>query len=190
MRGSLLDWLLAAAGLLGMLGWATMDFQPSTGLKAVGCLSAIAMAVWSLKAYPAPKETYSPLQGARPLRSRRVPVWLTFPGALLMGWAATVYGAGLGLGAALGTDHIRQGVVAYSTDGSDRHVRRGLWPRERLRCTKIVVELQTARGPRTISHCDRYLGGAVLPAGFPVTYRTRESVFGLFVQLAFRVPYP
>jgi len=193
MRESPVGFLLLGIGVLGGVGWLSTNFHPSTGLKVVGAVMAVTAAVWTSKAHPAPEEAYSPLHGRRVLRTTMStmpysPMWLMIPVALATAWLFTVYGAGMSLAFAVGTDHTRQGQVAYSVDGTDTtRARRSRWlTGARRHCTRVTVELQAANGTKRIVYCDDYLGGVVLPPGFPVTYHTRESPLGMFVDLATR----
>ncbi|HDS0923406.1 TPA: hypothetical protein QDZ10_001882 [Stenotrophomonas maltophilia] len=182
MRGTLVEWLLVIAGLLGLIGLAYSDFQPSTGLLYAACVVAVALALWAIKAQPRPEEVYSPLQGRRrKVRSELAPLWIIFPMALVAGWLFTVYGVGMTLASVAGVAHTRTGTVVYSA----RHK-----PSARSRqpvCTLLSVVLKTERGPVRIEDCDASLGGSTL-TGFDVTYRTRESALGLFFNREPGVP--
>lgn len=177
MRGSPVEWMLVIAGLLGVIGFANSDFQPSSGLLFAAGIIAVGLAIWAVKAQPRPQEVYSPLQGRRrAVRSLYSPVWVVLPLALFAGWIFTVYGAGLTLAFALGAEHTRTGVVIHSArhEPSARSHRRP--------CTALSVVLATERGPSYVSHCDTRLGGTILPAGMGLTYRTRESTLGMFID--------
>lgn len=179
MRGTLVEWLLVIAGVLGLIGFATLHFQPSKGLQFTACVMAVAVAVWAVRAQPRPEEVYSALHGGRrKVRSAYAPLWVIFPMALVAGWLFTAYGAGMALAAAIGIQQTRTGTVVYSA----RHEPSGR--SRRPTCTILSVVLQTKRGPVRISHCDASLCGSRI-TGLDVTYRTRESAFGLFFE---RVP--
>lgn len=161
-------------GILGLIGLAFSDFQPSKGLLFSACIIAVAFALWAAKAQPRPEEVYSPLQGRRrKVRSEYAPLWVVLPWALVAGWLFTVYGLGMTLASVAGVAHTRTGTVMYSA----RHK-----PSARSRqpvCTFLSVVLKTEHGPVRIQDCDASLGGSTI-TGFDVTYRTRESAFGLF----------
>lgn len=178
MRGSPVEWMLVIAGLLGAIGFTNSDFQPSRGLLFAAGVIAVVLAFWAVRAQPRPEEVYSPLQGSRRLvRSPYAPVWVVLPAALLAGWIFTVYGAGMTLASAVGVEHTRSGTVMYSA----RHEPSGRRSHRRP-CTALSVVLETERGPVYVGHCDAYLGGNILPTGMRVTYRTRESALGLFID--------
>jgi|GEM_PF-1163214 len=182
MRGTLVELLLVIAGVLGLIGLAYSDFQPSTGLLYAACVVAVALALWAVKAQPRPEQVHSPLQGRhRKVRSELAPLWIVFPMALVAGWLFTVYGAGMTLASVAGVAHTRTGTVVYSA----RHQ-----PSARSRqpvCTLLSVVLKTERGPVRIEDCDASLGGITI-TGFDVTYRTRESALGLFFNREPGVP--
>lgn len=183
MRGSPIEWMLVIAGLLGVIGFANSDFQPSRGLLFAAAVIAVVVAFWAVWAQPRPEGAYSPLHGRRKLaRSPYAPIWAVLPVALVAGWLFTVYGAGMILASAVGVEHIRSGTVIYSA----RHE-----PSARSRqrpCTALSVVLETESGPVYIRHCDPYLGGSILPTGMGVAYRTRESALGLFADRELAVP--
>ena len=185
MRGSLVEWVFVIAGLLGVIGFANSEFQPSRGLLIAGGVIAVAATFWAVWAQPRPEEVYSPLHGRRRLaRSPYSPIWVLIPVALGAAWVFTVYGAGLVLASALGVEHTRSGIVMYSA----RHepsARARLYQRP---CTHLSVVLQTERGPLPIGHCDEHLAGNILPTGLTVTYRTRESALGLFAVRDLALP--
>ncbi|MDH6330431.1 MULTISPECIES: hypothetical protein [Stenotrophomonas] len=175
MRGSLVEWVLVIAGLLGVIGFANSDFQPRKGLLIAAGVIAVAVTFWAAWAQPRPEEVYSPLQGRRRVvRSPYSPVWVVIPLALVAAWVFTVYGAGMVLASTVGVEHTRSGIVMHSAryEPSARSRQRP--------CTNLSVVLETERGPQSIVHCDVDLAGTLLPAGFTVTYRTRESALGLF----------
>lgn len=175
MRGSLVEWVIVIAGLLGVIGLVNPEFQPSRGLLNAGGVIAVAATFWAVWAHPRPEAVYSPLHGSRRLaRSPYSPIWVVLPMALGAAWVFTVYGAGLVLASALGVEHTRSGIVMYSA----RHEPSGR--SHRRLCTNLSVVLQTERGPMPIRHCDVHLEGRLLPTGLTVTYRTRESSLGLF----------
>lgn len=183
MRGSPVEWILVIAGLLGLIGLAKSDFQPSTGLLFAGGIVAIGVAIWAARAHPRAPQAYSPLQGGRrTVRSPYSPLWLVLPLALFAGWVFTVYGAGLTLAFALGVEHTRSGTVINSA----RHEPSGR--SHRRPCTYLSVVLQTERGPVYVRHCDENLGGNIQPTGMGVTYRTRESQLGLFIDRESALP--
>lgn len=176
MRGSLVEWVLVIAGLLGLVGLANSDFQPSRGLLVSAGVIAVTLAFCAVRAQPRPQEVYSPLQGRRrKARSLYSPLWVVFPLALVAGWLFTVYAAGMTLAAVAGVAHSRTGTVVYSAKykPSARS-----W---RPTCTMLVVVLKTERGPIPIHHCDAKLGGSTIK-GMDVTFRTRESALGLFID--------
>lgn len=175
MRGSLVEWVLVIAGLLGVIGFANSEFQPSRGLLIAGSVIAVAATFWAGWAQPRPESVYSPLHGRRRLaRSTYSPIWVVLPLALVAAWVFTVYGAGPVLASAIGVEHTRSGIVTYSAKYKPS-------ARSRSRpCTKLSVVLNTERGPIRIGHCDVHLAGTILPTGLTVTYRTRESALGLF----------
>lgn len=183
MRGSLVEWVCVIAGLLGVIGFANSEFQPSRGLLIAGGVIAVAVTVWAVRAQPRPEAVYSPLHGRRRLaRSPYSPIWVLLPLALGAAWVFTVYGAGLVLASAIGVEHTRSGIVMYSA----RHEPSG---RSRRRpCTNLSVVLETERGPTAIGHCDEHLAGNILPTGLNVTYRTRESALGLFAVRDLALP--
>ena len=179
MRGSPVEFGVVAIGLLGFLGLVGSDFMPSTGLLVFGCVIAVAFAFLAISLHPKPKKVYSPLQGERTLRSPFSPVWIVFPMALVAGWLFTVYGLGMTLAGAAGTQHTRQGTVVYSRPNDPS-------PRSRRKpCTVVAAVVQTGRGPLKVYHCETSLGGNILWPGTPVTYRTRESALGMFIELQF-----
>lgn len=183
MRGSPVEWTLVVSGLLGVIGFASSDFQLSSGLLIAAGVIAIAIASWAAWAQPRPEAVYSPLQGRRRLaRSPYSPIWVVFPLALGAAWVFTVYGAGTALAFATGAQHTRSGVVMYSArhEPSARSRRRT--------CTALTVVLETERGPKSIVHCDVHLAGNILPTGLNVTYRTRESALGLFAVRELDLP--
>lgn len=177
MRRSPVEWMLLVAGLLGAIGFAGSDFQPSRGLQFAAGVIAVLTAFWAVWAQPRPEVVYSPLQGRRrQVRSLYSPSWVVFPAALVAGWVFTAHGAGMMLASVVGVDHTRNGTVMYSA----RHE-----PSARSRrppCTVLSVVVETERGPVHVGHCDASLGGRILPTGIGVTYRTRESALGLFVD--------
>lgn len=179
MRGTLVEWLLVIVGLLGLIGLAHSDFQPSTGLLCAASVVAVALAFWAVRAQPRPHQVYSPLQGRRrKVRSEFAPLWIIFPMALVAGWLFTVYGVGMILASVAGVPHTRTGTVVYSAKHKPS-------PRSRQPvCTLLAVVLKTERGPVRIEDCDTSLGGSTI-SGFDITYRTRESALGLFFD---RVP--
>jgi hypothetical protein len=182
MRGSRVEWMLVIAGFLGLIGFSYSDFQPSTGLMYSACVIAVALAFWAIRAQPVAEEVYSPLQGRRrKARSPYSPLWVVFPLALVAGWLFTVYGAGMTMAAAAGTEHTRSGTVVYSA----RHESSGR--SRRPTCTLLSVVLRTERGPIHVHHCDASLGGNTI-TGMDVTYRTRESALGLFFDRKPGVP--
>jgi hypothetical protein len=177
MRGSPVEWMLAIAGLLGVIGFANSDFQPSKGLLVAAGVIAVAGACWAAWAQPKPEEVYSALYGRRRLaRSPYSPIWVLLPVALVAIWVFTIYGAGMFLASVVGVQHTRSGIVTYSA----RHEPSGR--SRRPACTALSVVLETERGPVYIGHCDVHLGGIILPTGMRVTYRTRESALGMFAD--------
>ena len=183
MRGSPVEWVLVIAGLLGVIGFANSDFQPSRGLLIAAGFIAVAVAFWAAWAQPRPEEVYSPLQGRRRLaRSPYSPIWVLLPLALVAAWVFTVYGAGMVVASAVGVEHTRSGIVMYSAryEPSARSRQRP--------CTNLSVVLETERGPKSIVHCDVHLAGNILPTGLSVTYRTRESALGLFAVQELALP--
>ncbi len=178
MRGSPVEFGVVAIGLLGFFGLVGSDFMPSTGLLVFGCVMAVAFAFWAVSLHPKPKEVYSPLQGRRKLRSPFSPVWIVFPMALVAGWLFAVYGLGMMLAGAAGSQHTRPGVVVYSRPNDSSRSRR-------KPCTIVAAVVQTGRGPVRAYDCETSLNGNILWPGTPVTYRTRESALGMFIDLQY-----